>query len=141
MDPVLQMMSLAPGRGAGTVGEDPAGVADGQGDSLGGLDDSAGPAERQGWVGALARTGGSRVAAARSQVATPPRSWPSVAAVVAGVVVVGVVVGAGGLAGDQDPGDRAVTGQPATRLRCQRSGVGVAARGPRGARAGCPGPR
>ena len=66
----------------------------------------------------------------------PPWSWPSVAAVVAGVVV-----GAGGLAGDQDPGDRAVTGQPATRLRCQRSGVGVAARGPRGARAGCPGPR
>ena len=76
MDPVLQMMSFAPGRGALAVREDAAAVADGQGDPLGGLDDPAGPADLQGWVGAPPRTGGSRVAAARSQAATPPWPWP-----------------------------------------------------------------
>ena len=38
-----------------------------------------------------------------------------VVVVVVGEVLVGVM--AGGLAGDQDPGDRAVTGQPPTGLR------------------------
>src|SRR4029453_12460701 len=49
---------------------------------------------------------------------------------VAVVVVAGgvlVVVVAGGLAGDQDPGDRAVTGQPLAGLRWQRPQLGVAA--------------
>ena len=45
MDPVAQMMGLAPGQGAGTVGKDAATVADGQGGALGGLDDSAGPSD------------------------------------------------------------------------------------------------
>ena len=39
---------------------------------------------------------------------------------VAQPVAVAVVVVAGGGAGDQDPGDGAVTGQPPARLGCQR---------------------
>ena len=47
MDPVAQVVGLAPGQGAGTVGEDAAAVADGQGGALGGLDDPGGPADLQ----------------------------------------------------------------------------------------------
>ena len=43
--------------------------------------------------------------------------------VVAGAVVVAGVVQVGGVAGDQDPGDRTVTGQPPTRLGVQREAV------------------
>ena len=45
----------------------------------------------------------------------------------AGVVVVPVVVVVGGVAGDQDPGDGPVTGQPPTRLGVQGPGVSIAA--------------
>ena len=47
VDPVAQMVGLAPGQRAGTVGEDAAAVADGQGGALGGLDDPGGPADLQ----------------------------------------------------------------------------------------------
>ena len=47
MQPVAQVVGVAPGQGAGTVGEATAPVAHGQGDSLGSLDDSGGPADLQ----------------------------------------------------------------------------------------------
>jgi hypothetical protein len=45
--PVAQVMGFAPGQGSLAAGEDTAAVADGQGAALGGLDDSAGPADLQ----------------------------------------------------------------------------------------------
>src|SRR5215211_4376741 len=48
IQPVDQMMGLAPGQGAVTVGEDTAAVTHGQGGPLGGLDDPGGPADVQG---------------------------------------------------------------------------------------------
>ena len=47
--------------------------------------------------------------------------------VVAGAVVVAGVVQVGGVAGDQDPGDRAVAGQPPARLGVQREAVAALA--------------
>jgi hypothetical protein len=72
IQPVPQMMSLTPGQRAVAAREDTAAVADGQGGSLGGLDDPGGPAGVQGWLGAPPRTGGNRAAAVRSRAATPP---------------------------------------------------------------------
>jgi hypothetical protein len=43
VEPVEQMMGLAPGQRPGAAGEDTAAVADGQGGAVGGLDDPAGP--------------------------------------------------------------------------------------------------
>ena len=56
--------------------------------------------------------------------------------VVVAVVVAGVVVGVGGLAGDQDPGDRAVTSQTAAGLGIEGSGVGGATHRPGAAQEG-----
>src|SRR5829696_9116095 len=47
MEPVPQMVGLAPGQGPFTVGEDTAPVPDGQGGALAGLDDPGGPADLQ----------------------------------------------------------------------------------------------
>ena len=43
VEPVAQVVGVAPGQGSGAVGEDTAAVADGQGGALGGVDDSGGP--------------------------------------------------------------------------------------------------
>ena len=72
MEPVADVVGFAPAQGSLAVGEDTAAVADGQGGALGGVDDPGGPPHFQGWVGAPARVGGSRVMAARS---CPVRSW------------------------------------------------------------------
>jgi hypothetical protein len=108
IQPVPQVVSLTPGQGPVTARDDTAAVADGQGGSLAGLDDPGGPADVQGLAGRPPRTGGSRAAA----------SWSRQPAVVRGMVVLGaagVVMLAGGVAGDQDPGHGAVAGQPPTR--------------------------
>ena len=76
-----------------------------------------------GWVGAPPRVGGSRVAAARSQparLASPGRGRPV-------VVAVAVVVGVGPVAGDQDPGDGGVAGQPPAGLGIKGGPAGLAA--------------
>ena len=43
MEPVAQVVGVAPGQGPLAVGEDTAAVADGQGGALGGVDDPGGP--------------------------------------------------------------------------------------------------
>src|SRR5829696_4208614 len=48
MEPVPQMVGVAPGQGPFTVGEDTAPVPHGQGGALAGLDDPGGPADLQG---------------------------------------------------------------------------------------------
>ena len=45
MQPMPQMVGVAPGQGPLAVGEDTAAVPDGQGGALGGLDDSGGPSD------------------------------------------------------------------------------------------------
>ena len=47
MQPVAQMVGVAPGQRPRTTGKDTAAVADGQGGALGGLDDPAGPPDLQ----------------------------------------------------------------------------------------------
>ena len=116
IQPVDQMMGLAPGKGAVTGGEDTAAVAHGQGDPLGGLDDPGGPSDVQGLAGGATQDRGQPPGRRLELVGQGCLAVGVVVAVVAaGVVVVAVV--AGGLAGDQDPGDGAVTGQPPTPLR------------------------
>ena len=61
--------------------------------------------------------------------------WVVAAMVVLAVVAV-VGVGVGGLAGDQDPGDRAVTSQTAAGLGIEGSGVGGATHRPGAAQEG-----
>jgi len=104
------MMSLAPGQRPGAAGEHTAPVANGQGGALGDLDDPAGPAHLQ-------RLGG-RTPEDRGQQGhrrpQPGRQAPGATG------TVGVVVVVGGVAGDQHPGHRAITGQPLARLRVQR---------------------
>jgi hypothetical protein len=51
VQPVPQVMGLAPGQGPVTAGEHTAAVAHGQGAALGGLDDPGGPAHVQGLAG------------------------------------------------------------------------------------------
>ena len=72
VEPVAQVVGLAPGQGALAAGEDTAAVADGQGSSLGGRDDPAAAADLQRLAGVPPRTGGSRVIAAWSRAANPP---------------------------------------------------------------------
>jgi hypothetical protein len=52
VQPVTQVVGLAPGQGSLAAGEDTAAVTHGQGGTLGGLDDPGGPADLQGLVGA-----------------------------------------------------------------------------------------
>jgi len=61
IQPVDQMVGLAPGQGTGTAGEDAAAVADGQGGALGGLDGPAAPPDASsptppGWPSRLSRS-------------------------------------------------------------------------------------
>ncbi len=66
VEPVAQMMGLAPGQGTGTTREDAAAVAHGQGGALGGGDDPAGPAEVQRLGGGATKDRERRAIAARS---------------------------------------------------------------------------
>jgi hypothetical protein len=119
MQPVAQMMGLTPGRGSVAAGHRAATVADHQGGPLGGRDDPAGPADLQ-RLGRATPEGRGKPGRCRLE---PGRQAAIAAGFVAGVVLAGgdgAVVVVGGVAADQDPGDRAVTGQPAARLRVQR---------------------
>src|SRR5215211_7412641 len=149
IQPVDQMMGLTPGQGAVIVGEDTAAVAHGQGDPLGGLDDSGGPADVQGLGRGATQDRGEQGGGGPQpggQVLVAAGAVHAVGIVVAGMVVVVLVVAAGvavavvvvaggvlvgvvvgGVAGDQDPGDGAVTGQPLAGLGAEGGGVGVAA--------------
>ncbi len=126
MQPVAQMVGFAPGRGPVAPGERTAAVADHQGGPLGGGDDPAGPAHLQQLGGGA--TKGRREPARRhrswaARPPSPPGSWWG-----------------GPVAGDQDPGDGAVAGQPPAGLGVQRPGpAGLPAQRHRD-RGGCPGP-
>ena len=118
MEPMSEMVGFAPGRGPLAAGDGTAAVADDQGGALGGGDDPAGPADLQRLGRGPTQGRGSRLAAVWSQAAkppSPPPSWPAWSRSSAGVVVV-----VGGVAGDQDPGDGTITGQPPARLGTQR---------------------
>ena len=111
MQPVPQMMGLAPGQRPGAAGEHTAPVANGQGGPLGGLDDPAGPADLQRLGGRTPQDRGQQ----RHRRPQPGRQAPGAVGAVGAAVwsgPVGVVVVVGGVAGDQHPGQRAITGQP-----------------------------
>ncbi len=113
MEPVAQVVGVAPGQGAGAVGEDTAAVPHGQGGALGGLDDPGGPSDLQGLGGGA--TQGRRKQPRRGS--EPGRQGLGPARVLGGEprwvwtlgwlpgagVLVGVVL-AGVLAGDHDRG-------------------------------------
>ena len=106
-----------PSRARASCGDDPAAVADGQGGWLGGLDDPAAAADLQRLGGGAAqdrRQQGRRCLEPGGQVPLWPRPWWPGAA---GAVMVG------GVAGDQDPADGPVAGQPPTRLGVQGAAV------------------
>ena len=114
MQPMAQMMGLAPDQGPLAAGEHTATVTNRQSGPLGGVHDPAGPADLQ-RLGRGTPKGRGQQRHRRSQ---PLRqAFAAVGAVVA--VVVGVAM-AVGTAGDQDPGHRPITGQPPARLRVQR---------------------
>ena len=71
VQPVAQMMGLAPGQRPLAVGEDTTPVTDGQGGALGGLDDSGGPPDLQRLGGGATKDRGSKAVAARSRAASP----------------------------------------------------------------------
>jgi hypothetical protein len=58
MEPVAQMVGLAPGQGPGAAGEHTAAIADGQGDPVGGGDDPVGGGDDPGGAADLQRLGG-----------------------------------------------------------------------------------
>jgi hypothetical protein len=130
------------------AGEDTAAVADGQGSSLGGLDDPAAAADLQRLAGGPAQDRGEQGHGRLEPFGQVPFVAEAVVArVAAGVVrVIGVVVAAGvlmvvvagGVAGDQDPGDGPVTGQPPAGLGVQGP-LSVSPPGGCGP-GGCPGP-
>ena len=68
VEPVAQVVGLAPGQGALAAGEDTAAVADGQGSSLGGRDDPAAAADLQRLAGGAAQDAGAAVADEAVQV-------------------------------------------------------------------------
>ena len=105
MEPVAQMVGLAPGRGSVAARHRTTTVADHQGGALGGGHHPAGPAHLQ----RLGRR--------------TPKGWgkPGRCRPQPGHQVVVVARVAAGVASDQHSGDRPVTGQPPTRLRVQRS--------------------
>src|SRR5215216_902162 len=132
VEPVDQVVALAPAQGPSAVGEDTAAVADREGGALGEGDDPAGPAQVQGLAGGAAQDRGQH-----GQGGPEPLGQAWLTAGVAGrggplgtLAGPGVASG-GGLAGDQHPGEGAVTGQPPTRRRGQGFGpAGLAAHRP-----------
>ena len=120
MEPVAQMVGLTPGRGPLAAGHRTAAVADDQGGPLGGGDDPAGAADLQRLGRGAAKGRGE-----------PGRRHPQPGR--QAVIAAGVRGGLGwSVAGDQDPGDRPVTGQPPTRLRVQRPAPPVSPPSPPG---------
>src|SRR5215213_135041 len=75
IQPMPHMMTLTPGQGTGTAGEDTAAVADGQGLALGGSDDSGGAAEVQGAAGGAAQDRGGGWPARPAAVPPGRRPW------------------------------------------------------------------
>jgi hypothetical protein len=118
--PVDQMMTLAPGKRAGAVGDHTAAVADGQGAALGGADDPAGPPHVQGLAGGAAQGRGESVHGCLELVGQALLATAVVGVGAAGVVVVTQMVA--GVAGDHHSGQGPVTSQPPTCLRAQRPG-------------------
>jgi hypothetical protein len=120
VQPVDQMMGVTPGQGPLAVGEHTAPVAHRQGDPLGAGHDPAGPPDLQRLAGGTpegpgqAGCRGPQPARQPPGAAGVPGGWPRLPALVVGAVIIG------GLAGDQHPGDRAVTGQPPAPLGRQR---------------------
>jgi hypothetical protein len=134
IEPVNQMMTVAPGQGPGAVGEDTTAVADGEGVALSGGDDPAGPPDVQGLAGGAAQDRGEPV-----HGCLEPGGQ---AVLVAVIVAAGVVVMVLAVAADHHPGQGAVTGQPPTGLGME--GVDPAQRTPHrpgAGPAGCRGPR
>ena len=128
MEPVAQMVGLAPGRGSVAAGKAQPPSRTARAARWAAVTTRLVRPTSSGWVGPPPRAGGSRVAAARSRAARL-------------VVAAGVVAGVGPVAGDQDPGDGAVTGQPPARLGVQRPAPPVSPPSPPGGQGGCPGPR
>jgi hypothetical protein len=129
VQPVPEVVALAPGQGSLAVGEATAAVADGQGAALGGGDDPAGSAEVQGLAGGAAEDWGQPGQGGLEPVGQAPLAMgvlPGLGAVVAGLAAMVL----GGVAADQDPGQGPVTGQPVTGLGFQ--GPGPAALTPKG---------
>ena len=118
MEPVSEVVGFAPGRGPVAAGHHTAAVADDQGGALGGGDDPAGPADLQRLGGGATQGRGEP---GRRCLEPPPQPLHP-AGVVGRRVVVAVRVLVGGVAGDQDPGDRGVAGQPPAGLGVQRPG-------------------
>ena len=110
VQPMPHMMGLTPAQRPITAREDTAVVADGQGDPLGGLDDPAGPPDLQRLGGGAAQDRGEP-----GRCGLEPLGQAGLTTRVAEAVAVSA-----GVAADQDPGDRPITGQPPTRLRIQR---------------------
>jgi hypothetical protein len=130
IQPVPQMLGLTPGQRPLAVRNHAAAVADGQGVALAGGDDPGGAAQVQGLAGGATQDRGQQ-GHGRPQLGSQPSAILAVG-VVAGMVVaveiltLGIVavvaarlVGAGGLAADQDPGHGPVTGQPPAGLGTQ----------------------
>jgi len=107
VQPVPQMMRLTPGQRPRTAREHTATITHRQGGPLGGPNDPAGPTDLQ----RLGRRTPKDRGQQRHRRPQPVRQ---------ALVAVAVAAVAGGLAGDQDPGQGAVTSQPATPLRRQR---------------------
>jgi hypothetical protein len=109
VQPVAQVVGLAPGQGPAAAGEATAAVADGQGGALGGAGDPAAAADLQGLGGGSAQDRGE-------QGRCGPQPGCQVL-VVAGAIVARVVpkVLMAGVAGDQDPGQGAVSWRQPSR--------------------------
>src|SRR5215216_4006802 len=79
VEPVDQVVALAPGQRAVAVGEDTAAVADGQGGALGGVMTRLARPRSRGWRGAPPRVGGNTARAAWSRAVKGPSSPGSAA--------------------------------------------------------------
>ena len=131
VDPVPQMMTLAPGQRPVAVWEDAAAVADGQGGPLGGLDDPGAAADVQGSAGRPTQGRGQPghgrpepglEVLRRVKVKIAARAVDAAArAVDAAARADRRAVLAGGLAADQHPGHGRVARQSPAGLRVQRS--------------------
>jgi hypothetical protein len=148
IQPMLNVVGFTPGKRPLAVGEHTAAVTHSQGKALGGLDHPGAAAHVQGLAGGSTQDRGQH-GAGRPQLsfqgwvtagAVPATGMVvaagiAVAVVAAGIIVIVVVLAAGllvgGVAGDQDSGQRPITSQPPARLRTQRPAVGHPTHRPR----------
>jgi hypothetical protein len=119
LHPMVEMVGVAPGQRPITARKDTAPVTHGQGGPLSRLDDPGGPTHLQGLAGGAAQGRGQR-GGRRPQ---PRRDVGRTRRLGHRPLVPGhrssPITGVAGVAGDQDPGHRPVTGQPPTRLGSQ----------------------